>query len=138
MRVELKRVNDAFHFVGKGNGEQEVHVDASPEIGGKGKGVRPMELLLISIGGCASIDIGLILKKQRQRLDDYSVELIGVRKEEDPKTFQSIELKVKVTGEINPDNLQKAIELTTSKYCSVLLSLDPDIEIITSYHINNV
>lgn len=138
MRVELKRVNDAFHFVGKGNGEQEVHVDASPEIGGEGKGVRPMELLLISIGGCASIDIGLILKKQRQRLDDYSIELIGIRKEEDPKTFQSIELKVKVTGEINPDKLQKAIDLTTSKYCSVLLSLHPNIEINTSFHINNV
>lgn len=137
MKVELKRANNAFHFIGKGNSEHEVHVDASEAIGGEGKGVRPMELLLISIGGCASIDIGLILQKQRQQLDDYLIELVGERRTEDPKTFRTIELKVKVWGDISPEKLEKAIELTVKKYCSVILCLNPEIQIKTSIEIKN-
>ena len=135
MKVELERKNNAFHFVGKGTTGIEVNIDGAPEIGGEDKGIRPMELLLMSIGGCASIDIGLILKKQRQDVIDYGIEVSGVREENDAKNFKSIKIHVKVTGEIEVSKLEKAIELTVTKYCSVLLSLDPKISIETSYKI---
>ena len=66
MEVKLKRVNKAFHFEAVNENKIKVNIDASPAIGGEDKGVRPMELLLMGVAGCASIDLGLILKKQKQ------------------------------------------------------------------------
>ena len=79
MKVELNRKNKLFHFEATNEEKIRVNIDASPEIGGENKGVRPMELVLMGLGGCASIDLGLILKKQRQELDDYKISIEAQR-----------------------------------------------------------
>lgn len=135
MKVELNRISEPFHFQGKGESDHVINIDSSPAIGGQDKGVRPMELLLMAIGGCASIDFGLILKKQRQKLEKYRIEISGIRKENEAKSFDSIQLLFLIKGSFDEDKINRAIELTTTKYCSVLLSLDPSITITTQFEI---
>lgn len=129
MKISLKRSNQAFHFIAQDSEGRSVHIDANPAIGGEGKGSRPMELLLMGIGGCASIDLGLILKKQRQIVEEYSVDVSAVRHENTAKDLKEVELHFRLKGEIEPEQVEKAVQLTLEKYCSVLLSLHPDIAI---------
>ncbi|TXB64592.1 OsmC family protein [Vicingus serpentipes] len=135
MKVNLKRVNQAFHYEAKNEDKIIVNIDANPAIGGEGKGARPMELVLMGLGGCASIDLGLILKKQRQVLDDYQVEVSATRDETPSKAFKSINVHFVLTGSLDADKVEKAIDLTLTKYCSVALSLNKEIEITATYTI---
>ena len=135
MEIALNRVNKAFHFEAVNSDKIKVHIDASPAIGGEGKGVRPMELVLMGLAGCASIDLGLILKKQRQELEDYEVEVSAQRNEDDAKAFKSIHLHFTLIGELAEEKVEKAIELTLTKYCSVALSLNKDIALSHTYRI---
>lgn len=135
MKVNLKRVNQAFHYEAKNEDNIVVNIDANPAIGGEGKGSRPMELVLMGLGGCASIDLGLILKKQRQVLDDYQVEVSATRDETPSKAFKSINVHFVLTGSLDADKVEKAIDLTLTKYCSVALSLNKEIEITATYTI---
>ena len=135
MKVNLKRVNQAFHYEAVNEDKIKVNIDANPAIGGEGKGSRPMELVLMGLAGCASIDLGLILKKQRQELDDFQIEVAATRDETSAKAFKIIHLHFILTGNLAPDKVEKAIELTLTKYCSVALSLDKNIEITYSYTI---
>jgi len=135
MQVKLKRVNKAFHYEAFTNDKIKVDIDANTEIGGEGKGVRPMELVLMGVGGCASIDLGLIFKKQRQELLDYEVEVTAQRSENVAKNFKSINLHFNLWGELDGKKVERAIELTLTKYCSVVLSLDKDIELTHTYTI---
>ena len=135
MQVKLKRVNKAFHYEGFNESKIKVDIDANPVIGGEEKGVRPMELLLMGVAGCASIDLGLILKKQKQELIDYEVEVTGERNENEAKNFKSINLHFILWGNLDSNKVERAIELTLTKYCSVALSLDKSIEITYTYTI---
>ena len=89
----------------------------------------------MGLGGCASIDLGLILKKQRQVLDDYQVEVSAKRDETPSKAFKSINVHFVLTGSLDADKVEKAIDLTLTKYCSVALSLNKEIEITATYTI---
>ena len=135
MKVNLKRVNQAFHYEASTTDNIKVNIDANPIIGGEGKGARPMELVLMGLGGCASIDLGLILKKQRQELIDYQVEVGAVRDQTPAKGFESINIHFNLTGDLDAEKVKKAIELTLAKYCSVALSLNNKIEITATYTI---
>jgi len=135
MKVSLKRINQAFHYEAATEDKIIVNIDANPVIGGEGKGARPMELILMGLGGCASIDLGLILKKQRQELVDYQVELAASRDETPAKAFKNINIHFNLTGNLDADKVEKAIDLTINKYCSVALSLDKEIKITTTYTI---
>lgn len=135
MKVKLIRQNQAFHYEGENEDELKVQIDGSPSIGGEGKGARPMELLLMGLAGCASIDLGLILKKQRQELVDYQVEATGERKTDDGKAFKNIHLHFILFGELDEQKVEKAIALTLNKYCSVALSLNQEITISYTYRI---
>jgi putative redox protein len=135
MRVELKRVNKAFHYEASTEDKIKLNIDANPAIGGEGKGVRPMELLLMGIAGCASIDLGLILKKQKQELIDYEVEVTAKRNDNVAKTFKLINLHFILWGDLEYNKVERAIELTLTKYCSVALSLDKEIEITNTFTI---
>ncbi len=75
MEVILKRIDEDFHFEGMGSSSVPVHIDAAEGIGGHNAGARPMELLLMGIGGCTAIDVILILKKQRQTIEDFQARL---------------------------------------------------------------
>ena len=80
MKVELKRINEPYHFEATNQTGNSIHIDASPQIGGTDKGVRPMELLLMGLAGCASIDVINILRKQRFTIHDFKVTVDGERR----------------------------------------------------------
>lgn len=129
MKVQIKRINDAFGMeVVNGEG-QTVRVDANPSIGGEGLGMRPMELLLSSMATCASIDVLLIVKKKRIALKKYEIEVRGNRVEGVPSPFESIHLVIKIDPEDPKEVIEKAMEMSLEKYCSVSASLDSSIQI---------
>lgn len=120
MKIELKRLNDAVHFQATGSSSGvKVHIDGSPEIGGQGLGVRPMELVLMALGSCSSLDLISILKKQRQEISGFSVDVDAERREEVPNIFTKIHILFKLSGNIEQAKAEKAAELAVKKYCSV-------------------
>ncbi|MXV17839.1 OsmC family protein [Hufsiella ginkgonis] len=120
MKVELKRVNDAVHFEGEGVAPNvKINIDGSPDIGGLGLGARPMELVLMALGSCSSLDLVTILKKQKQVIHDFSVAIEGKRREQVPTIFTHIHMVFSLSGEIDPGKAEKAAELAVKKYCSV-------------------
>ncbi len=142
MKVELVRVNDAFHFEGTGSSEVKVHTDGSPEIGGHNAGVRPMELLLMGLASCSAIDVVLILKKQKQDITDFRVVAEGDRvQEEDTKRspFRNIHLVFKFTGNnLDEKKIDRAIALSMEKYCSATAQLEALATITHSVEIASV
>ncbi|MBP3942446.1 OsmC family protein [Sphingobacteriaceae bacterium WQ 2009] len=120
MKVNLQRKNKEVHFEASSElSPIKVHIDGSPEIGGEGLGVRPMELILMALGSCSVFDLSTILKKQRQQLDDIQVEVAGKRRDEVPNIFTDIHLSFFLKGDIDEAKALKAAELAVKKYCSV-------------------
>jgi putative redox protein len=121
MKVNLNRVDDAFHFEAIGNSPVKVHIDAAENIGGHNAGARPMELLLMGLGGCTSIDVILILKKQRQEPRDIKLVVTGERKKiegTEMSPFTDINIHFELYGDLDSKKVKKAIELSMEKYCS--------------------
>lgn len=129
MKVKVKRINDAFGMEVQNAEGQSVRIDANPSIGGEGMGMRPMELLLSSMATCASIDVLLIIKKKRIQLKKYEIEVLGQRAEGVPSPFESIHLRIHIDEEDPKDVVEKAMEMSLEKYCSVSASLDSSIGI---------
>lgn len=120
MKVSIKRVNEAVHFEASGEASgTTVHIDGSPDIGGQGLGARPMELVLMALGSCSALDLVSILRKQRQVITDFSVDVNGERREEVPSVFTKIHLQFTLKGEIDLQKAERATELAVKKYCSV-------------------
>jgi putative redox protein len=125
IKIELNRLNDAFHFVAANENGNAVHMDASPEIGGTNQGMRPMQMLLAAMGGCSSIDVVNILKKQKQDLQDIKVTVIGEREEGAvPSLFVNVHAHFKLFGNLDKDKAEKAVALSVDKYCSVAKTLE--------------
>ena len=96
----------------------------------------PMELLLIALGGCTAVDVVSILKKKRERVTGYRVEVRGTRREEHPRAFTRMEVRHVVRGKgVSEKAVASAIELSETKYCSVAATLRAGVEIVTSYEI---
>jgi putative redox protein len=96
----------------------------------------PLELLLIALGGCTAVDVVSILKKKREQVTDYRVEVRGTRREEYPRAFTRMEVRHVVRGRgVSEKSVASAIELSETKYCSVAATLRPGVEIVTSYEI---
>jgi len=106
-------------------------IDASPAIGGKQRGLRPMELLAGALAGCMSIDVLSILKKQRIEIQSYSVKLKAGRSGEVPAKFEVIELQFIVDENVPLDKVENAVKLSHEKYCSVSASIHPEILVTT-------
>ena len=120
MQIDLKRVNDAVHFeASAASSTVKVQIDGSPAMGGQGLGVRPMELVLMALASCSSLDMVTILQKQRQNIEDFSIIAEGVRTDNIPNVFTSIHLTVNLKGDIDPVKAERAAELAIKKYCSV-------------------
>ncbi|KAA8482060.1 putative redox protein [Arcticibacter tournemirensis] len=119
MKIELNRINEAVHFEAAGSGSINVHIEGSPELGGEGQGVRPMELVLMALGSCSALDLIQILKKQRQEIQDFSVSVEGERADAIPAVFTKIHMKFKLSGNVDQAKAEKAAELAVKKYCSV-------------------
>lgn len=96
----------------------------------------PMELLLLALGGCTAVDVISILKKKRERVTDYRVEVRGERREEHPRAYTRIEVRHVVRGhKVSERSVASAVELSETKYCSVAATLRPGVELVTSYEI---
>lgn len=120
MKVQLQRKNKAVHFEASSESSAiKVNIDGSDAIGGEGKGVRPMELVLMALGSCSVFDLTTILQKQRQDIEDIQVEVTGERREEIPTIFTKIHIQFVLKGQINMLKAEKAAELAVKKYCSV-------------------
>ncbi|PWH86729.1 OsmC family protein [Brumimicrobium oceani] len=135
MKIKLDRKNEFFHFTAQNESGLSLEIDGSPEIGGENKGFRPMELMLSGIASCSTIDLLLILKKQKHLVSDIRIETSGERSSSPAKEFTSVHLHYILTGEISSDKLERAINLAITKYCSAILSLHPDIKVTSSYEI---
>lgn len=127
MELKLDRIEEPFVFELKNESGSTCILDASPAIGGLGKGFRPMELLAGSLAGCVVIEVIHILKKQRIEPKHIRTRIIGERKESIPSSFEKIELIFEIDKEIDETNLRKIIQMTIDKYCSVSASLDKSI-----------
>ena len=137
MRIVLDRVDDAFHFGAKNEEGNIVHIDGSPSIGGNGEGARPMQLLVMGLGGCSAMDIVLILKKQRQVIDDLKIVLEAERHEDrTPATFKNIHVTYNFKGELDQKKVKRAVSLGIEKYCSVTKILEESCEITFESTIN--
>lgn len=104
----------------------------------RGTAATPMELLLLALGGCTGVDVISILKKKRQQVTDYRIEVSGERREEFPKRFTKLIVKHIVRGHnVTEQAVARAIELSETKYCSVAATLRDGVEIVTSYEIED-
>ncbi|KAK3582510.1 hypothetical protein CHS0354_024058 [Potamilus streckersoni] len=112
MKITLNKRDDDFYFEAVGSSNIIVKLDASTEIGGKNKGARPMELLLMGLAGCTAIDIVLILKKQRILIHDFEITVDGERKLGTPSPFEKIHIHYKVTANISEEQFNKVVELS--------------------------
>jgi putative redox protein len=123
MKARVKWVEDVC-FMGETESGHAVIIDASPEVGGRNLGMRPMEMLLVGMGGCSSIDVVTILKKSRQPITDCVAEITAERADEIPKVFTKIHVHFVVTGKgLNPVQVERAVNLSAEKYCSASIML---------------
>ncbi|HEV7350198.1 OsmC family protein [Telluribacter sp.] len=136
MKVELVRVDDAFHFEASGSSDATVHIDGALDIGGHNAGVRPMELLLMGLASCSAIDVVLILKKQRQQITDFRIVAEGDREKEattERKPYRTMHLHFKLTGVgLDEAKVNRAIQLSMEKYCSATAQFESTAELTHS------
>ena len=125
MLIQLERLDDAFNLKATNEQGNSVETDAAPAIGGGGKGMRPMEMLLSSLGACSSIDVIDILRKMRQPLNDIKVTLNGEReKDKTPSLFTDIHISFNLYGDLDVDKAKRAVDMSMEKYCSVAKILE--------------
>ena len=135
MKISLKRVNQAVHFIGENQEGNKIHMDGSEAIGGEDAGVRPMQLLLMAAAGCSGIDVVTLLKKMRQDLVDLQIEVEGTRADTIPAVFTAIHLHYKLVGPLKPEKVEKALSMSITQYCSVSKMLEKAADITYSYEI---
>jgi putative redox protein len=138
MKVTLKRIDDSFNFEATGQSSVKNYMDAGEAIGGQNNGARPMEMLLMGLGGCTAIDVTLILKKQKQQIDDLTIEVSGERTEIEGTQmtpFKSMNIHFIFTGEIDEKKIERAINLSMEKYCSATAQLQCSATITHSFEL---
>lgn len=135
MKVSLNRINDNYLFEAKGASGVPVLIDNKTDE--PSKGASPMELLLMGVGGCSAIDVVMILKKQRQEITSYKMEVEGHRKEvRDAKPFEAIHVTLYLEGKIDEAKAIRAAQLSFEKYCSVSITLEASVKITYSIILN--
>jgi putative redox protein len=136
MKIELHRKNSLYHMQASNETGNTIEMDGSPAIGGSNQGFRPMQLLLAALGGCSTIDIVSILRKQKQPLEDIKVTIDGEREPNvEPSLFQDIHVHYTFTGDLAEDKVKRAIDLSLDKYCSVAKTLEKTAKITYSFTI---
>ncbi|MCD6375561.1 MAG: OsmC family protein [Caldisericaceae bacterium] len=125
--VTFNGITDSNHW---------VPMDGPPKFGGENGAIRPKELLLLSLAGCTGSDVASILIKMRQKFHRFEVHVDAEMADEHPKVYTKIHLTYKIWGEVNEQNLVKAINLSQDVYCAVTAMLQKAVEITHSYEIN--
>ena len=136
VEVKLKRIKNC-NFEAVNSGGQVANIDGPPSLGGEDKGVRPMEMILMGLAGCSSMDLILILGKQRQKPEGIEVTVKGTRVDEVPAVYSDIHMHFEVSGEVDEKKLQKAADLSVEKYCSVVKMLQNSVNITHSVSLKN-
>jgi putative redox protein len=118
-----------LQFVGTAGGSNHaIVIDGSPDVGGADTGMRPMETLLLGLGGCTGMDVISILQKKRVNVTGFEVRLNGERAKEYPKRYERITLEFVIKGRnVSEEAVKRAIELSQTKYCGATASLNADI-----------
>ena len=127
---------DHMSFVGESESGHSVVMDGPPESGGRNMGVRPMEMVLLGMGGCTAFDVVMILQRQRQAITDCHVELSAERADEVHKVFTRIHAHYVVKGKgLDAKKVARAIDMTAEKYCSVSIMLAKSAEVTHDFEI---
>ena len=138
MKCRIKWL-DHMSFVGESGSGHSVVMDGAPEAGGRNLGVRPMEMVLLGLGGCTSFDVISILRKSRQDISDCEVQIEAERADSVPKVFTKIHLHFIVSGrELDAVKVDRAISLSADKYCSASRMLEETAEITHDFEIVNM
>jgi len=128
--------NGRRRFVGWDEAGHGVVMDSAPAQHGDGSGARPIELVLYALAGCTGMDVISIMEKKRQKVTDFEVVVTGSQREDPPKIYTDIAVEYVLTGiDLAPAAVERSIELSEEKYCSVRGMLGPDVRITTSYRI---
>ncbi len=133
--VKVKWV-DGLRFVATDNEGHYIVMDASRQAGGEGLGFSPIQLLLAALGGCTGMDVVHIMRKQRQRVEGLEILVSGKRVKEPPRVYTNIHVEYKIEGKnIEESAVQRAIQLSEDKYCSVGAMLRAKAEVTSNYTI---
>lgn len=123
-KIILERTKGDMGFEAKDELGHLLQTDSSLENGGENSGFRPMQLVLAALGGCSAIDMAMILKKQRQQVDAFTIEIEGEReKGVTPALWERVAVTFRLAGPVDPDKAEKAAALSMEKYCSVAETL---------------
>jgi putative redox protein len=135
MEAKIKWAGDAM-FVGRSGSGHSVVIDGPPSAGGDNAGIRPMELVLMGLGACASFDVVSILRKARQDITDCRTHLTAERAEEIPQVFTRIHIHFIVSGrDVSEKQVARAIELSATKYCSASIMIGKTADITHDFEI---
>ena len=135
-KIELKRIDQDFMFEATNEAGNYIRMDGGPDIGGHDAAMRPMQVLLASMGGCSAIDIISILRKKRQPVDDIRITLEGEREAgKEPSLYRKIHAHFRLYGTIDHLAAEQAVSLSMDKYCSVAKTLEQSAVITHSFEI---
>ena len=130
---------DHMSFVGESGSGHSVVMDGAPEAGGRDLGIRPLEMLLLGLGGCTAFDVVSILQKSRQKMVDCEVEIEAERATDIPKVFTKIHIHFIVSGkDLDPNRVAKAVSLSADKYCSASRMLEKAATITHDFEVVNL
>lgn len=136
MKIDIHRLDDAFHLQAVNEEGNTVETDGALDIGGHGKGMRPMQVVLAALGTCSSIDVILLLRKQKQDLKDIRVSIEAEReKDKTPALFTDIHVHYQLFGAIDDKKAERAVSLSMDKMCSVGKILEKTAKITWSYEV---
>jgi putative redox protein len=123
-------------FEGKAGSGFSVQLDSAEDAGGSNSGFRPMEMILVGLAGCTAMDVISILQKKRQDVTGFEVHAHGLRADDHPRVFTDITLECIVRGHhVDPKAVERSIELSETKYCSVMGMLKKSVNITTTYRV---
>lgn len=135
MKARVKWVENSLFVAQSGSGHSVV-LDGPPEAGGQNLGVRPMEMVLLGLGGCTAFDVVDILRKKREAISDCVVEISAERADTVPKVFTKIHLHYIVRGSnVKDASVKRAVELSAEKYCSVSMMLSKSVALTHDYEV---
>ena len=135
MKTRIKWV-EGVSFMGETDSGHALVMDGPPDHGGRNLGPRPMEMLLLGLGGCTTFDVLMILKKSRQDVSDCEVEISAERADEEPKVFTKIHVHFIVSGkDLKEKHVERAVSLSAEKYCSASIMLGKTAEITHDFEI---
>lgn len=135
MKVKVQWV-EGRTFLGESGSGHGVLMDTAPDLGGRNLGPRPMEMLLLGLGGCTGIDVVMMLQKMREKVTGCTMEVDAERAGEEPKVFTRIKVTYVITGKgVKPASVERAIQLSAEKYCSASIMLGKTAELIHDFRI---